>query len=422
MGQVRIEGEVAQPFQAVRDLYERNMNNLIERNTQLCVYVRGEKVVDLWGSACDDAEFGPDSLVNIFSSGKSFEAIAMAWLADQGHIDLNARVVRYWPEFGAHDKDNCRVSDLMRHESGLASFGVSMPPHSLLPENLKQNAAGQLIEQQQPRFRKQGRREYHAITRGWIANEIFRRVDPAGRTIGEFLREEINAPLAVDVQCGLATEDLDRRSPVVPVPVGQYVAEGLKPAIMGRKVDRHLFTTLRRLRPVFSNLRSRGRTRPPAPYEGMKAIADFNKDAIAQGETPSANTHSNARSLARVAAAMAGGGSLDSQTILSDKGWQILHGDPVTDRMTFLSTTFTQAGVARFERQRAISSALDEGLHKGREGFYGWMGLGGSIFQWHPEKQIGFGYVPTSLNVIDIVNERAKAYQAAVMECVDATV
>jgi len=46
------------------------------------------------------------------------------------------------------------------------------------------------------------------------------------------------------------------------------------------------------------------------------------------------------------------------------------------------------------------------------------MGLGGSIFQWHPDHEIGFGYVPTSLNVIDIQNERGKAYQSEVLRCV----
>jgi hypothetical protein len=47
------------------------------------------------------------------------------------------------------------------------------------------------------------------------------------------------------------------------------------------------------------------------------------------------------------------------------------------------------------------------------------MGLGGSIFQWHPQYNIGFGYVPTSLNVLDIVNERGKAYQAEILRCIE---
>jgi len=32
-------------------------------------------------------------------------------------------------------------------------------------------------------------RAYHAATKDWISNEIFRRVEPQGRTMAEFLRE-----------------------------------------------------------------------------------------------------------------------------------------------------------------------------------------------------------------------------------------
>ena len=46
-------------------------------------------------------------------------------------------------------------------------------------------------------------REYHAITRGFILQEIFRRVEPTGRSIGQFLREYVFEPLGVDVSIGM---------------------------------------------------------------------------------------------------------------------------------------------------------------------------------------------------------------------------
>ena len=36
------------------------------------------------------------------------------------------------------------------------------------------------------------------MSRGWIVNEIVRRVDPQGRTIGEIIQEDINVPLGID--------------------------------------------------------------------------------------------------------------------------------------------------------------------------------------------------------------------------------
>ena len=78
---IQINGIVAPGFESVEKLYEQQMKTMAEQNTQLCVYYRGEKVVDLWASATDDSDFSADSLVNVFSSGKSLEAIAIASLA-----------------------------------------------------------------------------------------------------------------------------------------------------------------------------------------------------------------------------------------------------------------------------------------------------------------------------------------------------
>jgi hypothetical protein len=100
--------------------------------------------------------------------------------------------------------------------------------------------------------------------------------------------------------------------------------------------------------------------------------------------------------------------------------WTALHGVPVQRNMMALNTTITQGGLATFPGPSSTDTPLDIGLNRGREGFYGWMGLGGSIFQWHPEYRIGFGYAPTSLNVLDIVNERGKTYQAEVVRCLRA--
>jgi hypothetical protein len=45
------------------------------------------------------------------------------------------------------------------------------------------------------------------------------------------------------------------------------------------------------------------------------------------------------------------------------------------------------------------------------------MGVGGSVFQWHPELKLGFSYVPTSLIAFDFVNLRAAVLQEVVTDC-----
>ena len=87
---------------------------------------------------------------------------------------------------------------------------TSLEAEDLLAENIKENRVGKLIELHPLRFRTgdRNKREYHAITRGWIVNEIFRRVDPRGRTVGEYLSEEISRPLEADAIIGVKEAEL----------------------------------------------------------------------------------------------------------------------------------------------------------------------------------------------------------------------
>ena len=55
-------------------------------------------------------------------------------------------------------------------------------------------------------------------------------------------------------------------------------------------------------------------------------------------------------------------------------------------------------------------------IYGDRDGFYGWMGLGGSVFQWHPELKISFAYVPNDLMVTDFINMRGRRLQKIVCD------
>ncbi|MFT5693215.1 MAG: CubicO group peptidase (beta-lactamase class C family) [Oceanicoccus sp.] len=418
---IRIDGTVAPGFESVKTLYEHNMRTLIEKNTQLCVYHQGEKVVDLWASVGEGVNFSPDSLVNCFSSGKSLEAIAMASLAGKGLLDYNAKIADYWPEFGTNGKEELTVAELMRHEAGLAALDSSIEPHDLLTENIKQNKVGKIIEAHAQTFREGdgSRREYHAVTRGWIVNEVFRRIDPTGRTIGEFLREDISGPLEADVIIGVKEDELHRVVKVSPLRIRFQFFEGLKPKFMGRRMERNILQTLGRLVRLYPNMRKGTTKGSPAPLTGMDRIEFFNEIAVAKGETPSANANCSARGLAKIAAMMSSGGKWAGSEYLNDHAWNAMHSDPVKRDMGFSTVTFSQGGVAEFTETSPANTKLERAFNAGREGFHGWMGLGGSIFQWHPQQQIGFAYVPTSLNVLDIFNERGKMYQTEVLSCVE---
>jgi len=422
-GPFQAQGAVAPGFESVKSLFEREMRTLAEENAQLCVYHRGEKVVDLWGSVVADSTFTADSLVDVFSSGKSLEAIAVASLVSRGLLGYDDRITQHWPEFGAAGKASVTVADLMRHEAGLANFSTSLALEDLFTDRLKQNAIGRIIEGHPPDFgpRDGERRQYHALTRGWIVNELLRRVDPAGRTIGEYLREEISGPLQADVVVGVREEEMPRVSRVTILGFGYQLLQSLVPRFLGRRIVHNAIQIFGRLLELVPLVIRGRRARHAPPFAGVPGMGFVNHPAFLRGETPSANANGSARGLAKVAAMMSARGKLQGREFLSDAAWRAAHANPLKATMGgLLITRFTQGGVDSFEPCGPDSTRFERDFNAGREGFYGWMGFGGSIFQWHPELDIGFAFVPTMLHSLDLFNERGKRYQAEVLKCVAA--
>ncbi len=162
----------------------------------------------------------------------------------------------------------------------------------LLPKNIKRNAVGAVIERQIPSFpldncNRDGndnelktRREYHSVTRGWILNEIFRRADPQGRTIGEYLREEV-APHAADgVFVGVTDgpEEMARLAPVRGWTVQRAALESLVPASLGRRTESSaagMVKLARRLRVLQKKSGAAAKDNRPPVIEGQSRIAYF---------------------------------------------------------------------------------------------------------------------------------------------------
>ena len=403
-----VEGFTAPGYEKVREMFERNFSRGADQTAQLCVYVGEEVVVDLWASTSQSAYTG-DSLTNVFSSTKSITAIAMAALVDLGLINYSDKICQHWPEFAENEKGDVTIADLMRHEAGLANFDTPIDMEDTLRENIKRNCVGEVIARQKCVYPEGGKREYHAITRGWVANEIFRRVHPEGKTIGEFVDQKFARPLEADIYIGVPASREQDYAPVHEFKLEKMIKESLKPA-SSRGIDLgfvELMKTLNMFRKLVGSIKPT--FKPNKDYDGGPMLGPiYNIDTVRRGETSSANGNCSARGLAKLGAVMANQGTLGGLTLLSNKAWQALHSE-ATHAPIFgvVDTNFTQGGVNKFE---------EDG---GRDGYYGWFGYGGSVFQWNPDLKIGFGYTPTLLHWQDpFTNHKGRLLQQEVVKCV----
>ena len=77
----------------------------------------------------------------------------MAMLYGQGLFKYEDKISKIWPEFAQNGKENVKICDVFRHESGLAYFTnpISSVRHAWT-ENLKWNKIGQMIEKEPLHF------------------------------------------------------------------------------------------------------------------------------------------------------------------------------------------------------------------------------------------------------------------------------
>jgi len=279
-------GKCDDRFEGVRAALARNLDSGEELGASLVLDIDGDIVVDLWGGFADEARTVPWSehtITNVWSSTKTVTSLAALMLVDRGELDLDAPVARYWPEFAAQGKQDVLVRHIMSHSSGVS--GLDQPA---VAEDLYDWAtATSRMAAQAPWWPPGTASGYHALNYGHLVGEMVRRI--SGKTLKQFVAEEIAGPLGADFQIGAAESDWDRISPVIPPPPLPFDLDALDP----------LSPTVRTL------------TGPFVPAETA------NTPGWRRADIGAANGHGNARSVARIMSVVARGGEVDGVRLLS---------------------------------------------------------------------------------------------------------
>lgn len=222
------KGAVAPGYEPVRRALDVFLEEDPAFSAQLCVYVRGECVIDLAGGPHLDHT----AITGVFSSTKGAAALTLAMLLESGDLALDEVVSTYWPEFAAGGKVGVTVRQLLSHQAGLPGLEAGTTPRLVVD----QKTGARLLAAQEPQWHPGSMFGYHALTVGIVMEELVRRI--TGSTLQALYESRIRSPRSIDFYLGLPdTQDVRYRD-VLPAeggPVEQAPRDSLRDLAFGHE-------------------------------------------------------------------------------------------------------------------------------------------------------------------------------------------
>ena len=299
MQDVTINGFCDSRFTAIESAFTDNFTLHGEVGAAVSVYQDNQKVVDLWAGHLDAKQQRPlsaQTLFTVWSLGKAVAALCVLRLVDAGKLQLNDTVAKHWPEFAQNGKAAITVAELLSHRAGLVAVETPLPPGAWANWPLYVQA----LEQQNPWWPSGERHGYHVHTYGFLLGELLQRVD--GRSIAQYLQDEICQPLGIDFFFGVDESALDRIADNIPYirPIEAMTAP-IDASNIDTRSDDERMHYLTYNNPEFSD-------------EGEFSL---NSKAWRQAMFPSTSPQADARSTAKIFSALANGGQIDGVQLLS---------------------------------------------------------------------------------------------------------
>ncbi len=380
-----IQGACEAKFHAVRQEFERNFRERGEVGAAVCVTVRGQRVVDLWGGTArvdTGAPWTADTVSLVFSCTKGATALCAHILASRGLLDLAAPVAMYWPAFAQAGKTNITVSMLLNHQAGLPALRHPLPQGAFYDWELMVAA----LEKEEPFWAPGTRNGYHGLTFGWLVGEVVRRV--SGRSLGTFFQDEVARPLGLAFWIGLPEQRESRVALMIP---GEADLESPFFQAMANP------TSLQAL--MFHNT------------GGYMARPDYDSRAAHAAEIGGAGGITNARGLAGMYAPLAcGGQGLVSRDSVARMG--AVSSATGQDAVLLLPSRFSLGFMKAMDNRQQPPGLQDSVILS--EDAFGHAGFGGSLGFADPKAEMSFGYTMNKMGKGAGLNERGQSLVDAV--------
>ncbi|MBW2268409.1 MAG: beta-lactamase family protein [Deltaproteobacteria bacterium] len=373
-----LEGYIHPDFAEVGRVLSAQLGRLRRKGrpggAAVCVWHRGEPVVDCWGGTQNEAgdAWRQDTLSFSFSTTKGVTSTLFHTLAERGQLDYGTPVREFWPEFSQNGKGEITVRDVLCHEAGLYHVSEMIDDaHHMLDWNTMVRA----LERARPRHAPGASHGYHAFTYGWLVGEIIQRM--TGKPFREVLEAELAQPLELDgLFVGMPADQMHRRAQLINAFPGDSRARD--------RVQNGARRVTRVLRGVGLGYDVSDALSALMP-NGIEQL-DFNSEAACTASVPAANGTFTARSLAKLFAVLAGGGTLGDVRLLSPERLEEVRREQ--NRAVGRVVPYPMRWRLGYHRVNTIRSKVRRGL--------GHSGFGGSGVFADPDRELAAALVLNS--------------------------
>ncbi|EAW12865.1 serine hydrolase domain-containing protein [Aspergillus clavatus NRRL 1] len=379
----QVQGQCHPAFSSLKAIFEQYLASGEELGADISVNIAGETVVELWGGYTDVSKSKPwtqDTLTPVWSVSKIITNLAALLLIDRGQLDPYAKVAQYWPEFAEGGKRDIEVRHLLSHTAGLPAWD----PPLLREDFLNVPLATEKLIQQQPWWTPGTTSGYHLVSQGNLVGEVVRRV--SGKSLAQFIRDELSSPLDADYHLGLPEVDWPRTADVVP-----------PPPIPG----------LDQLPPDSIPVRAFRGTLPNA--------TECMTPEFRRAELGASGGFGNARAINRIVSMVSMGGTVNGRRFLSPESIDLIFKEQVS------GVDLVLGSFLRFGMGMALPAPENPGLDfipQGRVCYWG--GWGGSIAIMDVDRKVTITYTMNKMGNGTLGNGRTGEYVKAVYAALDA--
>jgi CubicO group peptidase (beta-lactamase class C family) len=195
---IQIEGNFLPEYSHLVDAFQDAFTKQSSGGASLAIFKDGSPIIDVWaGYSQSDVQWKEGNLALLFSCTKGLLSLMAHRLVEEGLLDLDAPVSKYWPAFAQAGKDKIPVKWVLEHKSGLSAPRADLTFQNMIELDPILTA----LEEQEPIWEPGTGYAYHALTFGYLVGRVISSI--TDKSVRDYFQESIAQSLNIPAWIGV---------------------------------------------------------------------------------------------------------------------------------------------------------------------------------------------------------------------------